>query len=1022
MSYGSLLKTLAGWYKLPAFLILPALFILALPSIAESAGMFDPRLKWHTIETEHFYIHYHEGLHAEATDFAREAERARAIMTKRMGHTSRAKAHLVVADTSDYSNGATRIFPYPQILLFPTPPASDSSLDYYDKWSRLLFIHEYVHLVAMDMTRGIPKALRYIMGYSIAMNAFVPGWWREGVSVYYETEATTAGRTHSPYIDMVIRSAVLENEFPFVDEAGDGMIKWPAGETPYIFGGVFCSYLARKYGEDKLTEFLHQYSGQIIPFRMNNAALEAFGKKFPALWEEWKSSLQEKYDRQKKEIEARGIKKGENLTERGYLIGRPAWNTSSSKIIFYEYSPHSGGSIRTINPDGSEEKKLISAQITGGIGFDPTKERIAYARLIPYTGEPSRRFYSYTDIYTYDLKDGKSERITEGERARDPAWHPDGKHIAYVARVGERTILKRVNSETGEKDVIYSPAPGIHIDGSAYSPDGSRIAFSAHHEEINRDIFILNLKDGSTRRITYHPARDFQPTWSADGRYLAFTSERTGVANIYAYDMDSDRLYRLTNVLGGAFEPAIGPENKQIAYSGYSSAGFDLKTMPFQRAKWVEVEERQTSITAPPVPPAPEVDISEKKDYSPWKTLPPRYLLPSFWYNGIDYLAGLSIGGADPLYRHAWSAQALYGSSSDFLSWSASYLYSRYRPSFGVSGAQFAYSYGEIFLALRDLNEDGDYSLPEELVNLDEDYYEKRTQAKVFITESIGVKNNPLTFSLGYQWQERDNWTDIPDMTVESMIPARGDFSGVEAGIHYSRTTSYLYSISPEKGFEARLTGDWYDEALGADYNQRIVTADLRGYLPNPWLDHHVFAFRAAGGLMDGDKLFQGAFRVGGSIGESIISSPGTRYLALRGYELAEFIGDEAAVGTFEYRFPISYPQAGAGMFPIFLQKIHAALFADAGGAFDRKDTYPISSDAYDLPIDGSSVAAGKEGILKIKEDNEWNIGAGFEVRFTGYIGWGVLDRPMTLRVGFAKDATGGGLGKTMFLDLGTSF
>jgi len=1013
-------RTIFGSYKFPVLLLLSFLLISAHSATAVAAGLFDPQLKWRTIETEHFYVHYHEGLRPEAVDFAREAELAHAILTKRMEHVPRARVHLVVADTSDYSNGAARVFPYPQILVFTTPPTSESSPDYYDKWSRTLLVHEYAHLVVMDMTRGVPKALRHIMGYSIAMNAFVPGWWREGVSVYYETETTTAGRARSPYIDMALRSAVLESKFPSLDRAGDGLLDWPAGEAPYIFGGAFCSYLAEKYGEEKLVDFLHRYSGQIIPFRMDNAARETFGGNFSGLWSEWRSSLEEKYLRQKHEIESVGIRKGKRLTKRGYIIGKPVWSASPSKIVFYEYSPHSGGSISSVNPDGSNEKKLVSADTAGGMSFDPTGDRIAYAGLVPYSGKPSRRFYFYNDIYTYSLGDGETKRITEGERAGDPTWHPDGEHIAYVSRKGGRTVLATVNVETGEKSEIYRPAPEANVDDPAYSPDGSRIAFSAHHDGQNRDIFVLNTGDGSTRRITYHPARDFQPAWSGDGRYLAFVSERTGVANIFAYDLESRRLYQVTNVLGGAFEPAVGPKSEWLAYSGYSSEGFDLWVIPFEPAQWRQVERAQeTPEDTPPVRPAPEVEISEEKNYSPWKTLPPRYLLPSLWYNGIDYLTGLSVGSADPLQRHSWNAGALYGSSSEFLSWSAAYVYSRRMPSVGVSAAQYAYSYGEIFMALRDLDGDGVFTLPGEMVNLEKDYYEKRSQATLFITESVGIKKVPITFRFGYQWQERDNLTDIPEMTADSMVPARGSFNGLEASVLFDGAISYPYSISPEKGLELRLAGDWYDEILGADYNQRIITADLRCFLPNPMLDHHVFAFRATGGVMDGDKLFQGTFRVGGSIGESIVSSPGTRYIALRGYELAQFTGDKAAVGSFEYRFPIAYPQAAPGMFPIFLQKIHAALFVDAGGAFDRKDTYPISSDTYPLEIDGKQVDQVK---LKIKEDDEWNVGAGFEVRFTGYVGWGVLDRPMTLRIGFAKDATGGGLGRSMFLDLGTSF
>ncbi len=967
---------------------------------ANAAGIYDPSLKWHTIETEHFYIHYHEGAEGAAMEAAREAERAYAVLTKQLDHTPRPKVHIVVAGTIDFPNGAARISPYPQIILFPTEPTSDSSLDNCDLWLRMLITHEYSHVLVMDMTHRIPAVLRRVFGYTISMNSLVPGWWREGYAVYEETARTTAGRGRSAYFDMVLRSAILEWRFPSIDRAVDGMIRWPAGESPYIFGAAFYQYLAKKYGEEKLTEFMHRYSGQMIPFRMNAAARHTFGKDFNSLWEEWEGSLMEKYRLQAAAIRAQGIIAGNAITDRGFGIGKPAWTPSSDRIIFYDYGPHAAGSVRTIKPDGKGEKKLFTTNIFGAMNIDSSGERLVYARLIPYKGKPSRRYYFYTDLYLYNLKTKKSKRLTKAERARDPSWSPDGKFVVYVSKTESGTVLKTIEVETGSITEILKPGAGMMLDTPRFSPDGSSIVFSARVSGRGRDIFLIK-KDGNTpERLTYHRARDLDPSWNHDGRYILFVSERTGVPNIFAMDVAGRDLFQVTNVLGGAFQPAASPDGKWIAYSGYSSKGYDIWVTPFDRASWRGIGREAPHEADSVVEAAPSVK-TKLRPYRPWSSLLPRYLIPNFWYDGVDTSVGFQTGSADPIGRHAWMAGAGWGSASEFISWSAAYAYSRFVPTVGVSAAQYVVSYGEILI--EQVSEDS-------VITLDEDYYELCTRGMFWIEDTFAVKKLPLRVSLAYKWQERDNWTDLTPATIEEIL-AKGTFSGMELRLEVNAATKYRYSISPEKGFRLKLGFEWLDEGLGSDYNQRILTGDLRVFVSNPLFRHHVLAMRAAGGIMEGDKLFQGTFRVGGAVGESILSAPGNKFFMLRGYSVSQFVGDRAAVFSGEYRFPIGYPERGWRMVPLFLQKVHAAIFADYGGAFGREENYPFVS-----KYTGEQMTL----TLPIKED--WNLGAGAELKLTGFIGWGLIGQALTFRIGYADDVTGDGLGSTLYLELGTSY
>ena len=57
---------------------------------------------------------------------------------------------------------------------------------------------------------------------------------------------------------------------------------------------------------------------------------------------------------------------------------------------------------------------------------------------------------------------------------------------------------------------------------------------------------------------------DINPTWSPDGRYLVFSSDRSGTYNLYAYEPGRGKLFRMTNVLGGLLEPAISPDGQTV--------------------------------------------------------------------------------------------------------------------------------------------------------------------------------------------------------------------------------------------------------------------------------------------------------------------------------------------------------------------------------------------------------------------------------------------------------------------------
>ena len=131
--------------------------------------------------------------------------------------------------------------------------------------------------------------------------------------------------------------------------------------------------------------------------------------------------------------------------------------------------------------------------------------------------------------------------------------------------------------------VAFSPAP---------SPDGQEIAFAGVEKgeghDGNVDVIIVT-RDGQTRRIASTGAFEADPAWSPDGTRLAFTSDRTnGVLNVFVIELKSGTVTRLTdaNPIGGgpgsgmaARFPAWSPDGKRIAYTVQTPTGSQLWVM-----------------------------------------------------------------------------------------------------------------------------------------------------------------------------------------------------------------------------------------------------------------------------------------------------------------------------------------------------------------------------------------------------------------------------------------------------------
>ena len=103
-----------------------------------------------------------------------------------------------------------------------------------------------------------------------------------------------------------------------------------------------------------------------------------------------------------------------------------------------------------------------------------------------------------------------------------------------------------------------------------WSPDGRHIAFSSWRDGDDYEIYVMEADGSNPRRLTTDSG--FSPTWSPDGRYIAFSSWRDGYSEIYVMDADGSNPRRLTDRSGDNYSPTWSPDGRYIAFSSPATA------------------------------------------------------------------------------------------------------------------------------------------------------------------------------------------------------------------------------------------------------------------------------------------------------------------------------------------------------------------------------------------------------------------------------------------------------------------
>ena len=166
-------------------------------------------------------------------------------------------------------------------------------------------------------------------------------------------------------------------------------------------------------------------------------------------------------------------------------------------------------------------------------------------------------------VWVHELDGGASMRVSDHPvGAAAPAWSPDGTALAFVARGADVAGDEVVPDEQDPKRRVIRVRGHRHrLEGTGYL-----VGQVAH-------IWVTDLERGSARQLTDGRTEDAQPAWSPDGRSIAFVSDRSpdrdrhfGGTAIHVVDAASGEVRRLSAEGATATNPSWSPDGRSIAY------------------------------------------------------------------------------------------------------------------------------------------------------------------------------------------------------------------------------------------------------------------------------------------------------------------------------------------------------------------------------------------------------------------------------------------------------------------------
>ena len=872
---------------------------------------YDPRLTFKVMSTPRADIYFHNGEEALARRLAVVIDEVAPEVDRRLGGPPSGRLRVILVDQTDVSNGWATVVPYNLIEIAAVPPSGSSVIGNTNDWLRMVFAHEYTHVVHLEKSRGWIGGLRRVFGRVPILypNLFVPDWQIEGLATFEESAISQQGRVPAGDFRMLLDEASASGRFAPLDRATSAVIDWPGGNSAYLYGAYFHQYLAERFGAEALTRLSVATAGR-LPFLGSGAFKTVYGRSLGELWRDFES------DTAKRLVNRPRTEERTRLTDHGFTVTAPAF-TPDGRLFYSIANPHGFPSLMERLPDGSS--RTVASRYHGN------RLSIAGGLLVFDQLEFDGQVALFSDLYARPVDGGDTRRLTQGARAADPDVAPDGRTVVYTVQHPGRRVLATMVLPPGGATTAQSRTLVAEDDteftSPRWSPDATLIAAERRRLGGPSEIVLVDAATGAVRTLTTSAdGRNVSPMWMPGGADVIIASDRGGGPfMLHRVNVQTGAVSRIDAAGAGAQSPVLSPDGTRLVFVAYSADGYDLYSLPVAAFGSESTSNSQlptsnspsapppaqlpTSNAQPPTVARDAVAIANVAKYTPWPTLAPRFWVPFFDVDGEDVVLGAATGGFDALGRHSYALSAGWTVPRNRIDGAVNYTYARWWPA--------------IFAGASD----------------DTDSWRDGTVRSREITAGVLLPWRKVRWSSSMLAAASASSDDFDCAACDEPVAVKRERQAGRLGLSFSTAKGFGYSISAEEGAAINMISELARGDEGGTATS--FAGELRGYL-RVFPRHAVLAARVAGASSHGDDRVRRDFSASGSgpqfggfdIGLDAIG-------LLRGFDSDDLIDRHAAVVNLDYRFPIARPQRGVGTWPFFLRTVHGAAFVDFGNAWD---------------------------------------------------------------------------------------
>lgn len=294
------------------------------------------------------------------------------------------------------------------------------------------------------------------------------------------------------------------------------------------------------------------------------------------------------------------------------LFGKPG--IASTKILYVVKKRESSNSREPVTTsevyeadyDGYNARQLThtNSLCATPVWVPPRASGIAHADSLQPQKCQTFLYVSYElgqpKIYASSLRDGKVYRVTtmRGNQLT-PAVASDGSAIAFCSDITGTADLYLVPFEAGI-GAVGKPRQIFHVKGTAtgcpaFSPDGSKIAFVSNKDG-SAKIYIMDIPKFGAKSTDLHPVlitkrcrESTAPSWSPDGKKIAYSAKNGGERQIWIYDVERGTEQQLTDGRGSKESPSWAPDSLHLVFHAFTGSGCELYMVNMNQPKPVKI-------------------------------------------------------------------------------------------------------------------------------------------------------------------------------------------------------------------------------------------------------------------------------------------------------------------------------------------------------------------------------------------------------------------------------------------------